>query len=202
MLENNTKPAAPRLGQTPVAELQEYSRQIAAVSEDARHLVSGLSEAQFNWHAEPGQWSIAECLNHLAVTNCELIKKIEGALGHARSKGLFGKGPFRHGFLGNLIIRSMEPPPKRKFKAPQIFQPVPDKSLAEVTRDFFAAQDEVLRLIYEADGVDLGRVKLASPVTRLIRYSLGQAFLLIATHDRRHLWQARQVKENPLFPET
>jgi hypothetical protein len=191
-----------RTGESLAGELREYHGQLEAVNEDVRHLVVGLTEAQFNWRAVPGQWSIAECLNHLAVTNHAMTKPIKEAIVAARAKGLTSNGPFRHGFIGNMLIRSMEPPPRRKFKAPKIFKPVPDKSFDDVTGDFFAAQDEALGLIREAKGIDLGRVKITSPVTRLIKYSLGQAFRLIATHDRRHLWQARQVKENPSFPKT
>lgn len=45
-----------------------------------------------------------------------------------------------------------------------------------------------------ADGLDLARIKVTSPVTRLLRLSLGQWLAGLAGHQRRHLWQARQVK--------
>lgn len=183
-----------------VADLQEYQRQIEAVNEDARDLIAGLSDAQINWRPTPAHWSIAECLDHLAVTNCQLIEGIKVALSDARSRGLTGRGPFRYGIIGNMIVRSIEPPVKMKFKAPKIFKPRPDQSLEVVTRDFFTTQDELLRLIVEANGINLARVKVTSPVTKLIKLSLGQAFALIATHSRRHLWQARQVKGNQMFP--
>jgi hypothetical protein len=181
-------------------DLQDYKRQIEAVSQDARDLLAGLSEAQINWRPAPAHWSIAECLDHLTVTNRELTERIEAATSEARAKGLTGRGPFRHSIIGNMIVRSMEPPAKMKFKAPKIFKPRPDQSLEAVTREFFKTQDELLRLIEAANGINLARVKITSPVTRLIKLSLGQAFGLIATHARRHLWQARQVKGNQTFP--
>lgn len=182
------------------SELEDYRRQILAVSQDARDLIEGLSEAQLNWQPSAEQWSIAECLDHLAVTNREMIKKLRAAVIEARAKGLLGYGPFRHGWLGNMFVRSIEPPVKRKFKAPQIFRPRAALSLDEVARDFFSTQEEVLSLINEANGVHLARVKIASPISKWIKYSLGQAFRLIATHERRHLWQARQVRNNGSFP--
>ncbi len=183
-----------------VKDLEDYRRQIEAVKEDARALLAGLSEAQVNWRPTAAHWSIAECLDHLTVTNRELMKPIEAAIEDARSRGLTSGGPFRYGIIGNMIVRSMEPPAKMKFKAPTMFKPRPDQSLEAVARDFFAMQDELLRLIKEANGINLARVKVTSPVTKLIKLSLGQSFGLIATHNRRHLWQARQVKENPAFP--
>jgi hypothetical protein len=37
-------------------------------------------------------------------------------------------------------------------------------------------------------------------VTRLVKISLGQVFPFIAAHERRHLWQARRVREDANFP--
>jgi hypothetical protein len=200
MQENVTSNDEARTGEPLVSDLQEYQRQIEAINADARDLLAGLSEAQINWCVAAGQWSIAECLDHLTVTNRELLERIKGALADAWSRGLTSRGPFRYGMIGNMIVRSMEPPAKMKIKAPKIFKPRSSQSPEVVTRDFFAVQDEILKLIREANGLNLARVKITSPVTKLIKLSLGQAFGLIATHERRHLWQARQVKTNPAFP--
>lgn len=200
MQPNIISDKATQVSEPLVKDLEDYRRQIEAVNKDARALLAGLSEAQVNWRPTPAHWSIAECLDHLTVTNRELMKPIEAAIEDARAKGLTGLGPFRYGIIGNMIVRSMEPPAKLKFKAPKIFKPRPDQSLEVVARDFFAMQDELLRLINEANGINLARVKVTSPVTKLIKLSLGQSFGLIITHNRRHLWQARQVRENPAFP--
>lgn len=182
------------------SDLREYRRQIEAVTNNARDLLNGLSQAQINWSAAPVHWYIAECFDHLTVTNREMLQNIQEAINDARTKGLTGRGPFRHGMIGNMIVRSMEPPVKMKFKAPKIFKPRAEQSLETVARDFFATQDEVLSVINEANGVHLARAKVTSPVLKWMKLSLGQAFGLIATHERRHLWQARQVKTNPAFP--
>lgn len=200
MPENVTSENAVRVDEPLISDLLDYRRQIEALNLDARDLLAGLNESQFNWRPTPGHWSIAECLDHLTVTNREMIESIKRTISDARSKGLTSRGPFRHGWIGNMFVRSLEPPVKMKFKAPKFFKPRPDQSLAEVTRDFFAVQDEVLRLVREANGINLARVKVTSPVTRLMRLSLGQVFGLIAGHNRRHLWQARRVKTDPAFP--
>lgn len=200
MPENVTSENAVRVNEPLISDLQNYRSQIEAVNLDARDLLAGLTEAQFNWRPTPGHWSIAECLDHLTVTNREFVEGIKKAISEARSKGLMSRGPFRHGWIGNMFVRSLEPPVKMKFKAPKIFKPRPDQSLEVTARDFFAVQDEVLRLITEANGINLARAKVSSPVTRLMKLSLGQVFGLIITHDRRHLWQARAVKDNQAFP--
>jgi DinB superfamily len=200
MQETKTSKHAAESAEPLDADLQEYRRQIETVTDDARELLDGLSQAQINWSAAPGHWSIAECLDHLTVTNREMLESIKNAINDARTKGLTGRGPFRHGMIGNMIVRSMEPPVKMKFKAPGIFKPRAEQSLEVVARDFFAVQDEVLGIINEANGINLARAKVTSPVLKWMKLSLGQAFGLIATHERRHLWQARRVKTDPAFP--
>ena len=44
-----------------------------------------------------------------------------------------------------------------------------------------------------------GRTVVVSPVTRLFRMPLGGYFAFLAAHDRRHLYQARQVQAAPRF---
>jgi hypothetical protein len=200
MQQNETSDNPGQVNISLVPDLQEDRRQLELLNEDARDLLAGLSETQFNWAPAPGQWSIGECLDHLNVTNRELIKPLRAAINDARARGLTAQGPFRHGWLVNKFVRSMEPPVKRKFKAPAIFRPRPELSVIEVSREFFEVQDEVRQLIEEANGINLARVKIASPVSRFIKYSIGQAFDLIATHERRHLWQAREVKTQRSFP--
>jgi hypothetical protein len=37
-------------------------------------------------------------------------------------------------------------------------------------------------------------------VSKWFTLSLGQYLALHAAHEQRHLWQARQIKEDPSFP--
>ena len=183
-----------------VSDLEDFRRLLEAVGEDAKDLTAGLTDAQFNWRPAPGQWSIAECLDHLTQTGRVAVGHIRETLADARQRKLYSRGPFRYGILGQMIVRSMGPQPRMKLKAPAVFKPRPDRPRQEVERDFFALQDELLRCIRESNGINLKRAKVTSPVTKLLRLSLGQEFALLIAHEQRHLWQARQVRANPQFP--
>ena len=184
-----------------VSDLEDFRRLLEGVNSDARDLTAGLSDAQFSWRPAPGQWSIAECLDHLTQTGRVSVRHIRETLADARRRGLYSRGPFRYGLLGQMVVRSMGPRPRMKFKAPAAFKPQPERPRLEVERDFFALQDELLKCIRESNGINLRRAKVASPVTKLLRLSLGQEFALLIAHEQRHLWQARQVKANPKFPQ-
>jgi hypothetical protein len=88
-----------------------------------------------------------------------------------------------------------------KFKAPKRFVPPPDQPLARVAADLMAFQEQYIACLQAANGLDLQRAKVRSPGTSLIKLSLGQGFALMTAHERRHLWQARQVKNNARFPQ-
>jgi hypothetical protein len=49
-------------------------------------------------------------------------------------------------------------------------------------------------------GLDLSRIKLGSPIVPIVRLPLGTWFAFIIAHERRHVWQARQVRQELRFP--
>ena len=51
-----------------------------------------------------------------------------------------------------------------------------------------------------ADGLDLARVKVVSPFVRTMKLGLGPCFQFLLAHERRHLWQAWQVRNCDAFP--
>jgi hypothetical protein len=97
----------------------------------------------------------------------------------------------------------MEPPPRRRFKAPKIWRPAePGASLdpaAEIPR-LHALHDALEAQLRAADGLDLRRIRLASPVSPLIRMNVGDALNLVLTHERRHLYQLRTITEEREYP--
>ena len=183
-----------------VSELENYRQQFEAIRDDARQLIAGLTNKQFNWRQQPGSWSIAECLAHLNVTGQMFLPALVRQIKGARAEGRLSAGPYRHGFFGKIFVRGMEPPVKLKFKAPKLYAPLPEHLVAVVEPAFMSLQDQFIARLHDANGLDLGRVKVASPASRFIKISLGHAFALMAAHERRHLWQARLVRNDPNFP--
>ena len=59
--------------------------------------------------------------------------------------------------------------------------------------DFAALQQKLLEQIRLADGLALDQYLIPSPFAKSMRYNLYSAFVLIAVHERRHLWQADQA---------
>jgi hypothetical protein len=186
--------------ETLFADLEDLRKQFKVIKDDAESLITPLNEAQFNWHPQPGVWSIGECFDHLNISGKLYLPVIDAQMKAGRDKQIFGTEPFRYGWFNNWFVRSLEPPVKTKFKSPKAFVPKPDKSLQATISEFMQVQEAFLIRLVDANGLDLRRIKVQSPATRLIRLSLGRAFAMVTAHERRHLWQARQVMAHPDFP--
>lgn len=182
------------------AELESYQDQLLSIRQDAGGLMSGLTDAQFNWQPGPGRWSMSGCFDHLNISAATLfIPGIDAAISTARAKGLASNGPFAYPALERWLARANDAPPRLRFKAPRRFHPVAAKPVSDVRAEFMRWQDELDRRLNEADGLDLKRAKHKSPIP-LVKWSLGMFFQMMLAHERRHIWQARQVRQDKAFP--
>lgn len=180
-----------------IPELEERLNEFQSARHEIVELVAGLDDAQFNRRPHPTRWSIAECVGHLVVVGRRVIPRMDTAIVRGRGQGRTADGPFRYGFFEKWFARSMGTvPPRRRFKAPGIYVPPrrEDWKIPQAVEEFTALQDKFGDVVRSADGLHLARIKVTSPVTRLVRLSLGQWLAGLAGHQRRHLWQARQVK--------
>jgi len=171
----------------------------------AESLTAGLSREQFNWRSEPGRWSIGQCLAHLNTVNGGDLTALQQAIEAGKARSQTGEGPFTYGFLSRKFVASMEPPAKRRFEAPKYYEPPPDVDPAQTLAEYRRVSGEIRKLVQSAAGLDLVRVKttmpaLPAPLRAMIKMPLGARFELIAAHDRRHLWQADQVRNHAGFP--
>jgi hypothetical protein len=168
-------------------------------------LVPGLSPGQFNWRSAPGRWSIGACINHLNIVDGSDLAALDAAISTAHAQGLTGSGPFTYGWISRKFVASMEPAATRKFKAPKAYMPPPDSDRDQVLAEFRRISAELRRLVHKSNGLDLARVKTSLPtlpalLRPLVKMPLGARLALLTTHDRRHLWQAQQVRNDPGFP--
>lgn len=168
--------------------------------QSAESLTADLSAEQFNWRPQPGKWSIGQNLDHLNVIYTQDLETIAASIAAARAKGILGNGPFRYGWLSTWFVKSMEPPPKRKFRAPKFYVPSPDVDRAKTIADYRRNTARLTELIQNADGLDLARAKTPMVMPKWAKMPLGARLALLTTHDRRHLWQAEQVRNDPNFP--
>lgn len=185
-----------------VEDLSLLEAQLDAIRREADALTAGLTDEQFNWQPDPTRWSIAHCLQHLVISADGLLETQEAAIDRARRRGRLSDGPYRHGRIGSMITASIEPPVKRRFKSARPLVPTGRYSVDSLVPAFQRRQDSLRQLIARARGIDLGKTRVPLPGLPILRLSLGQSFAFTLGHERRHLWQARAVRNDPQFPAT
>jgi hypothetical protein len=168
----------------------------AAASRDAQAILDGLSEAQGTWRASPDTWSIAECLDHLATSNRVYLAAMRPAAERAAANGRMRRRAAQPGPLGAWFVRALEPParPWRKRRAPRAIRPRVSPPLADAARQFLASQDEARAFLQRFAAIDLAGVGFPNPFARILRPSLATGLHVLAAHQRRHLWQAWNVR--------
>ncbi len=181
-------------------EIERFLREIDTIVRDAQRLVTGLSRRQLQWKATPTRWSIAQCLSHLVQAGTLLLGPLSNAIDDAARRGVNGHGPFEHTRLGNWFVQSMEPPPSYAVRAPEVYLPLDDEEPAVTLERFLHLQSMLRDLILRSDGLELDRILVASPAGDLLKLTVDEWFATTLAHERRHLWQARQVLAESGFP--
>jgi|SRR5688572_17316721 len=148
-------------------------------------------DAALAWAPPGGAWSVGQVFEHLSVANDDYLEVLRRVLADASRSGRVA-GPdtsWRASFAGGFLTRSMESP--RKLPAPKSWRPAPTPR-PDVIAEFLRRQREIIELIERSKTLEWRRVRLASPVSSLIRMNVGDAFTILVRHAERHF---RQIDE-------
>ena len=178
------------------ADIQALEQALDAIERDAHALVAGLTPEQGIWRPAPAAWSVAECLDHLATGHRVYLRALEPAAARALQRGKRRRRPAVPGLIGGWFVRALEPPvkPRFKMKAPRKIVPRESPPLSDAAARFFAVHDNVRTFLRTYANVDLAGVRFANPFIPGVRFSLATGLHVIVAHDRRHLWQAWNVR--------
>jgi hypothetical protein len=185
---------------TDIAQLLGEFDDIQRATDD---LLSGLDEDQFNWTPAHGAWSIGQCFDHLNVANTTYLARIEPAVAAAREAGHRPHGPLVSTMAGRWFIASFEPPVRRRMRAPGRIRPTGVRlHKAEVWPAFVRIHSQLRALLREGARVDLNRATFRNPFVGIVVMRSSTAIRVVAAHDRRHIWQATNVRRTPGFPKS
>jgi len=160
---------------------------------------SGLSENQINWKPSEEKWSVGECLDHLVVTHKLYNSKIKELqpLFEDSDEGSF---KFNHTLSGRMILKFVDPNSTTKAKTFKVFKPTMSQINTNIIRSFCEEVETMISFAEKLHGADLTKFKISSPVTKLLRMNVGDALLINLYHDKRHLYQADKIINEPNFP--
>jgi len=184
-------------------DLEDLRQQLDVAEREATALIEDLDDERLNWRPRPAAWSIAQCLDHLSAASRVYLDAMEEAAAAARRRGWQRRGPIRPGAPSRWFLRELEPPPRRRLRAPRKIAPMAPASRASkaaVGEDFKLQQARARALLAAVADLDLNRARFVNPFIPIVRFTLGTGFLVIAAHQRRHLVQAARLRQRPDFP--
>ncbi len=191
----------PQFAQTPDAgkALSQHDRdfaidQLQASRKDFLNAVTGLTPEQLNFKAAPDRWSIAECAEHITIS--------EDFIG-GRIKDQIMKGPATPEKRAALKVTDEQivkgvPDRSQKFKAPEPIVPTKRWPDLDTTVAHFKESRDA-NIAYVGTTQDDLRNHLA-PHPALGMLDGYQWILLMSGHTQRHVAQIQEVKADPKYP--
>ncbi|GJM44288.1 MAG: hypothetical protein DHS20C21_11300 [Gemmatimonadota bacterium] len=180
-------------GESGRQELAGYRARLETVRVRVRDEFGDLSDEDLDRRPEDGGWSIAECARHVTIVNVEYLDGIEKAVQDGRAAGRRADGPFRYGRFGTWFVNQLEPTATRRLKAPKPAQPPHEQGGRAWMTDLDASFVRLDAALTAAEGLDLARIKVTSPLFRMLRFQLGIALRLLVVHSDRHSVQMQRV---------
>ncbi|HET8824445.1 MAG TPA: DinB family protein [Terriglobales bacterium] len=160
------------------------------------------SREQVLWRPFKGAWSIAECVEHVALSISQYLKPIRAAIAKGAPPPAEQNYPFvAGGWFSNAFLKRIGPEVTSKFKAPGKLRPLsvdPERVFADLHR----GHEEIQLLLAETAQLDLTRIRFRNPFIPVLRFTVATGFLVIAAHGRRHLLQAERVTKADGFPQS
>jgi hypothetical protein len=182
--------------------MQKQLAAIVASLESAQtrlhRLADQLPDARWKSRPGPGQWSAAECIEHLNLTSRAYIPLLRHAL-EVGTKPAHPPARYRKDFLGGLFAALVGPLPRiakkrlGRVKTTGEFVPQPKATRVETVADFDRLQAELIAITRQAEGFPLGEMKIVSPFGGKIRYNVYSALVILWRHQERHLQQAEEA---------
>lgn len=173
--------------------LDELESQFTAISPRFKALVDSAGVALCSTRPAPGSWSAAECLQHLNLTADAYFPVWQQIIANAGPRKGNLNAPYSTDFCGRLFSWILEPPSRIHSKTPLPFQPVDPEEWPIALAGFLDRQQRIIAALRRCRGRAIDKVKMGSPIDAKIRYSIWSSFVIIAAHQRRHLWQAEQA---------
>ncbi|MCH5687253.1 DinB family protein [Niabella sp. W65] len=155
--------------------------------------VKGLTEKQLNWRANDSSWSIANCIEHITLTEKSIFDWAMGTLKETAD-------PAKKAEVKNTDdqIKAMIESRDHKAKAPESLKPMGKLGNTGKTLQTFEQQSASLDQYIQSTKDDLRNHFAQTPVGTVDAYQL---LVFLTAHTKRHTAQILAIKANAAFPQ-
>jgi hypothetical protein len=177
---------------------EERSRAVQYLEETRQGFLdatTGLSDAQWNFREAPERWSVADCAEHMALSEAFIFRIFQQTV-----LGAPPRPEMKEAARGkDELMFTRVPGRATRVQAPEHLRPAcrwPDP--AEAVRQFLDARDTSIQFAKATDA-DLRSLFAEHPFLKTL--DGYQWLLFLAGHSARHTAQMREVQAHPDYPE-
>jgi hypothetical protein len=174
-----------------------YNQKIGEISSQVQKEFSGLNLIQLNYKPGIVKWSIAQCFDHLIVTSETYVPVFKKLSSDTFKMSFIQRFNPLTGLFGKKILQAMKTDSSRS-NAPSIFHPSESDIPVDIIDRFLTSQRELGSLFVIFEKKRLENQVISSPLSKLVTLKLADAMDIIIEHEKRHLRQARRVREELL----
>lgn len=182
------------------ASLTEAERELAVkhLTASRDHLATvleGLTEAQLNFKASPEAWSIAECAEHIAISENAAGGMLEKTLGTPATDEMRASAQMKDDQIYGIIIDRSQ-----KVKTSKPFEPSGKFGTHEgAVSSFMEKREGHIKYIKSTEDALRDHYNSDLPFGTLDAFQL---VLFAAGHTERHVLQMEEVMANENFPKS
>jgi len=168
--------------------------------EKVKFAFSNICLEQLNWKPAPESWSIAQCLEHLIISDSSYFSDLEKITEGIYKMNFWEKHSPFSGVCGRILNDQLQEQVRKKMTAPKKLRPATSEMKIELIERYHKNLDSFLDYISNCKDIDIDKTIITSPIIRIVTYSLRDAIHFLIQHEHRHINQGIRVKNNDNFP--
>lgn len=182
-----------------MSSIESICKELRSIDTEVRERFGSLSAVQLNWRPTEHSWSVAQCLEHLVLTNKMFFRELDSMAENGRPNTLWETWSPLTGVFTKLYFWYIRNDSK-KVKAPtDKIVPASDVPTDIIDR-FSKVQEEFVGKLRRIGDDKASESVLSSPFLKVVTYKFYDGILILAEHERRHIRQALRVMSTEGFP--
>lgn len=176
--------------------IASWKKAILEVNRKVEKEFAPLTLKELYYNPSPDTWSIAENLQHLVQVNKSYFPIFNQIINHTFRPAWSGRFAIFYNTFGKTILRSVNEDRKKKIKTFILWKPTFQDDKEKILDNFLQNNFELMEWMEKLKpflGID---TVIHSPANKIISYTLDQSFDIIISHEKRHLNQAKEIKDH------
>ena len=176
------------------AERELAASEMAASKDQLLHSLEGLSENQLNFKNDPTSWSVAECVEHLAISESMIFGMLQSTLESPADASRRSEVKM----TDEMILAAISDR-TNKVKTSKPFEPSGKFGSYEATlKEFVSKRDEHIAYVKSTQD-DLRNRYQELPFGVVDSF---QILLFMSSHTERHIKQIHEIMQSKNFPKS